>query len=86
MSSSVNSNTTPLLKVRVRTVRHGDRCAGRDGAGIGAGTVGGGGGGGAEMIRLWARIVEADPLESVSVVPPTGSTVAVCLHVRLSTS
>ena len=73
MSSSMNSNTTPLLKDRVR---HGD---GRvDGAGPG---VGGGAG-----IELRAHTVEVDALESASAEPTTRSTGPVCLCARLSTS
>ena len=74
MSSSVNSNTTPLLKDRVRW--HGDGCMDGDGAEVG---------GGAE-IELWARTVEVDVLELVSAEPTTRSTSPACLHVRLSTS
>ena len=74
MSSSINSNTTPLLKDKVQ---HGDGCVDGDGAGVG---------GGGAKIELWAHTVEVDVLKLVLAEPTTRSTSPVCLHARLSTS
>jgi len=72
MSSSMNSNTTPLLKDRVQ---HRDGRVDGDGPGVGGGAG----------IELRAHTVEVDALKS-SAEPTTRSTGPVCLCVRLSTS